>query len=709
MGRHHDLSGDIDNDDDVRSGDGQPSDGGELNDREIMIILFTILGVVLVLAVVVFVLKYVCRRWFGRTCRIIWERDNQSSTAVGSDIEGVIICDSQPRGGKMSEGTDFALFGSNGCFTPTPDDPIYTIPFSGQPSTFNNWEFGERIHPTAGNTFPGQNHYTYDGQLRLPPSSSSVSIKRAGSAEVFQEDHRLEELHRAGMTQSETIMVGGKLVVFISREVSHLGDTLVLTDMGISLTIPPYAIEAGCTELISLILDWDLGDFPGMADEETIISPVVHCGPHGLKLNKPAVLSYKHCAYDRGDVALVASETHLMQTKDWRQVCERDDSNKPYNLLPNEVQIQVSHFTLYTCLAEGKTATKKWMQLAVFGGRMRAKRRYEIRVYFLNNTPCALQFAIQNEAKNHFRQLCPRKEFLFHGDGEDIVAMIQHVNEGWSHRLDDRQELVPYLSLWHGKCPNVSFIFKHENEHVRDIDIRLAVYQRGREDNESEKTTLKVLASMKSVSARQNIDKSTGNTQAVIHVFPPSRHGKRRRFQSESSSSSRSDSFRSTSTESSTTSVSSNMSSCSSHPTSDTSENVDVTCKPEDQGKQQSCIQNMQIHIHPSSAGPLCVSTQRTIPHELCMELVLLLDPLAPLGNDWRVLASALEMDSLIPLLKNTPTYNPTETLLEEAERQAKSLEWMASVMMKAKRLDAANVIMKYANKPDSTCIQNES
>ena len=91
------------------------------------------------------------------------------------------------------------------------------------------------------------------------------------------------------------------------------------------------------------------------------------------------------------------------------------------------------------------------------------------------------------------------------------------------------------------------------------------------------------------------------------------------------------------------------------------------------------------------------------------MELVVLLDPLAPLGNDWRVLASALEMDSLIPLLKSTPAYNPTETLLEEVERQTKSLEWMASVMMKAKRLDAANVIMKYANSNSNSCTLNES
>ena len=90
------------------------------------------------------------------------------------------------------------------------------------------------------------------------------------------------------------------------------------------------------------------------------------------------------------------------------------------------------------------------------------------------------------------------------------------------------------------------------------------------------------------------------------------------------------------------------------------------------------------------------------------MELVLLLDPLATLGNDWRILASALELDSLIPLLKDTPAYKPTETMLEEVEHQCKGLQWLASVMIQARRLDAANAVMKYVN-TNNTCAENES
>lgn len=46
---------------------------------------------------------------------------------------------------------------------------------------------------------------------------------------------------------------------------------------------------------------------------------------------------------------------------------------------------------------------------------------FKVRVYFLNKTPCALQWAMQNEAKFHHVLMCPEKAFLFHGQLQDIL------------------------------------------------------------------------------------------------------------------------------------------------------------------------------------------------------------------------------------------------------------------------------------------------
>ena len=724
------MSGFWDRTDPCEPTEGDPTEGDPTDDKELLI-LITIVGTVITLTLIVCIVWFICCKCFGRTCKTTSTESQSVSighdnyNAKDDDLDNVVIRGFQQTSEQGRNPWNMATYGLNRGFTPGLDPDIkYAIArpamFADTPSQF--WEEQREPQHRAldARSFPDQYTYTYDGLFRSPVGKSSALALTPtdggpGSGPSFQADRQLQELVRSDMTRSETIMVGSKLVVFISREVSHLGDTLVLQEMGISLSIPPYAIQAGRTERISLILDWDLGDFPSMRDEETIISPVVHCGPHGLKLNKPTVLSYRHCAYDVGDVSVVASETHLMQNKEWREVCGRDDGNRPYTIFPSEVQVQVSHFTLYTCLAEGKTtvttkAIKKWMQLAVFGGKMRAKHRYEIRVYLLNNTPCALQFAVQNEAKNHFKMLCPRTEFLFHGDGEDMLATVQHVNEGWSHRLDDRQERVPFLSLWHGKCPHVSFIFKHENDHVRDIDIKLVLHQLGRENIESEKTNLKVLASMRSRALSKRMSEPIGTTnKAVINVFPQGKRGKRIQYDSTSSLSS--GSISSSSSEGSD--VSSSPSSSSDNTSSTAAMDKNPLSKPNDQSTQQPCTQNMQIYIT-DDESPLLTSlpsagTPRTIPHELCMELVPLLDPLSPLGNDWRAIASALELDSLIPLLKNTPSYKPTETLLDEVEHQCKGLEWLASVLIKSRRLDAANTVMKYVNMDSTSCVNNES
>lgn len=54
----------------------------------------------------------------------------------------------------------------------------------------------------------------------------------------------------------------------------------------------------GRQQLVSLVLSWEFSDFPHMTNTQALVSPVVYCGPHGLRLDKPCVLSYKHCAFD---------------------------------------------------------------------------------------------------------------------------------------------------------------------------------------------------------------------------------------------------------------------------------------------------------------------------------------------------------------------------------------------------------------------------
>lgn len=400
-------------------------------------------------------------------------------------------------------------------------------------------------------------------------------------------DTDLKEMLEPDMKESKLLEIRSKLVVFMSRRIDHTGGQLVLDKMGISLYIPPCALEK--PEIIFLALNWDLGDFPRLEISQSIISPVVHVGPHGMKLKRPATLSFRHCAFDPKEVKVYASETHLMEHKVWRETDHGDSDVKTHTILDTECQVYISHFTLYTCITEG-SKLKKWLQLVAFGGEMRVGGHYEIRVYVVNNTPCALQFAIESERRHGFKLLkCPQ-EYLFNGDESDMNLQVESVSEGWSMSINDRQETIPFVYIWHGKCPYASFVFKHENKTAKDISVKLCAFQ----DKNQHKLTLRLLEKMP---AEQNIS------------------------------------------------------------------------SPE--------------------SSPV-------VPHKLKMVLVPLLEPTCPLGKDWRIIASELNVDGLIPYMKGRDS--PLEEVLREMERKQKDLTWLMKVLLIHNRLDAASIISNYLN-----------
>ena len=162
--------------------------------------------------------------------------------------------------------------------------------------------------------------------------------------------------------------VGGKLVVSVAHYVTSRGDWLMLDDMGISLRIPPNAVPVGEEKLICLVLNWDLGDNPPMTGTDSLVSPVVFVGPHGLKLNKPCELHYRHCAYDPRQIVVLRSETDLHGDKHWTEMCGQENQDGVCRLSSDECILQIDTFTLYTCIQRPLRNLKmaKWLQIAAF-------------------------------------------------------------------------------------------------------------------------------------------------------------------------------------------------------------------------------------------------------------------------------------------------------------------------------------------------------
>ena len=78
--------------------------------------------------------------------------------------------------------------------------------------------------------------------------------------------------------------------------VDHNGGKFTIGNTGVSLTVPPLAIPEGSTEGIYIAIVDQEKEHPQVTSKESLLSPVVKCGPTGLKFQCPVILSMPHCA-----------------------------------------------------------------------------------------------------------------------------------------------------------------------------------------------------------------------------------------------------------------------------------------------------------------------------------------------------------------------------------------------------------------------------
>ncbi|CAK7296231.1 tight junction protein 1 isoform X23 [Vulpes vulpes] len=127
----------------------------------------------------------------------------------------------------------------------------------------------------------------------------------------------------------------GHTVVATARGVfNNNGGVLSSIETGVSIIIPQGAIPEGVEQEIYFKVCRDNSILPPLDKEkgETLLSPLVMCGPHGLKFLKPVELRLPHCA----------SMTPDGDPKTWQNKCLPGDPN--YLVGANCVSVLIDHF-----------------------------------------------------------------------------------------------------------------------------------------------------------------------------------------------------------------------------------------------------------------------------------------------------------------------------------------------------------------------------
>ncbi|XP_070142795.1 tight junction protein ZO-1 isoform X2 [Drosophila kikkawai] len=124
------------------------------------------------------------------------------------------------------------------------------------------------------------------------------------------------------------------------------GGTLADKMWNVSLQIPPGAIPAGVRqEIYFTVSDPRMGQAVGgppldMENGETMLSPLVMCGPQGLEFLVPVTLNIPHCAGRTASLglALKATDSEKNLHTEW------DNIDLPSNAAAHTVSVKVDHF-----------------------------------------------------------------------------------------------------------------------------------------------------------------------------------------------------------------------------------------------------------------------------------------------------------------------------------------------------------------------------
>ncbi|NXK50992.1 UN5BB protein, partial [Chauna torquata] len=175
----------------------------------------------------------------------------------------------------------------------------------------------------------------------------------------------------------------------------YLGGRLTIPGTGVSLLVPHGAIPQGKFYEMYLVINKAESALLPSEGTQTVLSPVVTCGPTGLLLCRPVVLTIPHCAD-------VSSSDWIFQLKtqshqgNWEEVVTLDEEtlNTPCycQLEAKSCHVLLDQLGTYVFVGESysRSAIKR-LQLAIFAPTVCTSLEYNLKVYCLEDTPDALK------------------------------------------------------------------------------------------------------------------------------------------------------------------------------------------------------------------------------------------------------------------------------------------------------------------------------
>uniref|UniRef100_A0A674CXH3 Netrin receptor UNC5 n=1 Tax=Salmo trutta TaxID=8032 RepID=A0A674CXH3_SALTR len=265
---------------------------------------------------------------------------------------------------------------------------------------------------------------------------------------------------------------------------NFLGGRLTIPNTGISLLIPPEAIPRGKIYEIYLTAQKTEDLRLPLVGCQTLLSPIVSCGPPGVVLTRPTILSMDHCsdACPENWAIRLKKQNYEGVWEDVLMMGEELISEPYYCQLEAETcRVFSEQLGRFSLVGESlNMAAAKRLRLVLFSDAYCSTLEYNIRVYCMDDTQDVFKEVMQMERQLGGRLIDEPHVLLFKDSYHNLRLSIHDMPQAhWRSKLLAGYQEIPFYHIWNGsqRFLHCTFTLERLNLSTCELTCQLCVWQ----------------------------------------------------------------------------------------------------------------------------------------------------------------------------------------------------------------------------------------
>ncbi|CAH2277369.1 netrin receptor UNC5A [Pelobates cultripes] len=262
---------------------------------------------------------------------------------------------------------------------------------------------------------------------------------------------------------------------------NFLGGRLRIPNTGLSLLIPPDAIPRGKIYEIYLTLHKQEDVRLPLAGCQTLLGPVVSCGPPGVLLTQPVILSMDHCVEANPENWTVRLKKQSCEGT-WEDVLQLDGASPSHffycHMESRCCYLFTEQLGRFALVGESlNMAATKRLKILLFAPSSCTSLEYSLRVYCITDTQDAIKEVIQLE-KQQGGQLMDEPRLLHFKDSYHNLRLSVHDMHStmWKSKLLASYQEIPFYHIWNGVHQNLHCTFTLERFSLSTCELSCRVW-----------------------------------------------------------------------------------------------------------------------------------------------------------------------------------------------------------------------------------------